>query len=90
MKRTLFSYIIIGTCFILGLMDYILSLFLLSTGYFVEINIFAYPYFVLIPLFLFLKKDKLIIDALMFLTIFLGVVVSINLINLITYLQVIA
>ena len=90
MKRTLFSYIIIGTCFILGLMDFILSLFLLSTGYFVEINIFAYPYFVLIPLFLFLKKDKLIIDALMFLTIFLGVVVSINLINLITYLQVIA
>ena len=88
MKKPLYSYIIIGTCFILGLMDYLLSLFLLSTGYFVEINIFAYPYFVLIPLFLFLKNDKLIIEALMFLTIFLGVAVSINLINLITYLEV--
>ena len=88
MEKTLYSYIVIGTCFIFGLMDYFLSLFLLSTGYFVEINIFAYPYFVLIPLFLLLKRDKLIIEGLMFLTIFLGVVVSINLINLITYLEV--
>ena len=88
MEKTLYSYIVIGTCFIFGLMDYFLSLFLISTGYFVEINFFAYPYFVLIPLFLLLKRDKLIIDALMVLTVFLGVVVSINLINLIRYLEV--
>jgi len=90
-KLGLYFYIIIGSCFVLGIMDFFLSRFLLSTGYFREANMFAFPYFLVIPLFLlFPKHDKLVIDALLFLAIFLGVVVSINLINLGTYVQVIS
>ena len=83
-------YIIVGSCFILSLMDWFLSLFLLSTGYFIEVNPFAFPYFMLVPLFLlFPKHDKLVINVLGILTIFIGVVVSINLINLSGYLVIV-
>ena len=90
MENRLFSYVVIGTCFLLGLMDYVLSFYLLNTGFFMEINRFAYPYFFLIPLFYLLKNDKLIIDALIFFTIFLGVVVFFNVVNLTGYMVMIS
>ena len=89
-KKEILFYIIISTCFLFGLFDFILSMFLLDTGYFMELNPLAYPYFLLIPIFLlFPKNDKLVLIAIGVLTIFLGLVVSINLINVVGYLQVV-
>ena len=90
-KNNIIFYSLIGISFILGLADYALSMFLLSTGYFVEINAIAYPYFLLIPfLLLFPKEDKFFNCVFSCLVALLGAVVLINVINLIGYLQVIS
>ena len=79
---------LITICFVLGLADFGLTIFLLDTGLFAEANFFAYPYFLVIPLMIFLnRKDKFTLGIISILSIFLSIVVSINLINLFTFMR---
>lgn len=88
-NRVILCTVMILFCFILSFLDFLLTITLLETKMFRELNAFAYPTFFLVPILLAFRKDKFGFYGVSFLSLLLLTVVIHNSINLIEYIKLV-